>query len=102
MGLQTVCIKRIDVLSAGMIMGALYVFIGLIVGVFMAIFAILGIAVGGGGGDAALGGVLTGVGSLIIIPLLYGTMGFIVGIIGSALYNLVASFVGGVRMDVEV
>ena len=59
----------------------------------------LGVAVGGG--DAALGGIIGGVGALIFLPVLYGVLGFIGGLIGAALYNLVAGFVGGIKMDLE-
>ena len=46
-------------------------------------------------------GALIGVGSIIFIPLLYGGIGFFSALIGAWLYNLMASFVGGLQLDVE-
>ena len=92
-------IKRIDALSAASMMGALYVFIGLIVGGIMFLITITGVAVGGA--DFALNGIIGAIFALFGLPILYGAMGFIGGLIGAALYNLVAGFVGGIRMDLE-
>jgi len=40
-----------------------------------------------------------GVAALIILPIMYGAMGFVGGIIMAAFYNLVASIVGGLELD---
>jgi hypothetical protein len=89
-------------MSCGIMLGALYVFVGLIVGGIFFLISLVGIAVGGGGGgEAVMGGLIGGVGAIILFPLLYGAMGFIGGIIGAVLYNLVAGIVGGIRMDLE-
>ncbi len=98
-GLRSVKIKRIDPVSTATMLGALYVFIGLIAGGFMFLFSLVGGAVGGE--EAALGGLIGGVGALIGLPIVYGVMGFIGGLIGAALYNLVAGFVGGIQIDLE-
>ena len=37
----------------------------------------------------------------ILMPVIYGVMGFIGGIIGAAVYNLVASWIGGIELEVE-
>ena len=100
-GLRTVTVKRIDIMSLGMLLGALYAIIGLVLGGLVSLMAVLGVAVGGGGGDAAVGGLITGVGALIIMPIFYGVLGFIGGIISALLYNLVAGFTGGIQMDLE-
>ncbi len=42
-----------------------------------------------------------GLAAIILIPIFYGVLGFIGGIIGSAFYNLIAKFVGGLKFDVE-
>jgi len=98
-GARTVRIKRIDAVSAATMLGALYVFIGLIIGGFMFLLSLTGVAAGG---NAALGGLTGGVAAMIGFPLLYGAIGFIGGLIGAAIYNLVAGFVGGIRMDLEI
>jgi hypothetical protein len=38
----------------------------------------------------------------IFMPIFYGIMGFVVGAIGALLYNLVANWVGGIEMEVEI
>ncbi len=97
-GSRTLHVKSIDALSAGKLLGTLYALLGLIVGAFMSLIALLGAAVGG---DAALGRFVGGVGAIVIIPILYGVMGFIGGLIGALLYNVVAGMVGGIRFDVD-
>jgi hypothetical protein len=99
--MRTVAVKRIDIASAGMMLGALYALLGLIVGGIFSLMAVLGVAVGGGGGDAVMGGLIGGVGALIFLPIFYGVIGFIGGIIGALLYNLVAGIVGGIKIDLE-
>ena len=46
-------------------------------------------------------GALFGVGAVIFMPLFYGALGFITGIITAALYNLVAGWIGGVELQLE-
>lgn len=42
-----------------------------------------------------------GIGFLIFIPVMYATMGFITGVVGAFIYNLVAGWVGGIEVEVE-
>jgi hypothetical protein len=100
-GLRTLRIKRIDAVSTATMMGALYAFLGLIFGGIVFLITLMGVAVGGGGGNAAMGGVIGGVMALIGMPIFYGVLGFLGGLLGAALYNLIAGFVGGIQMDVE-
>ena len=44
---------------------------------------------------------LFGVVAIVAMPLLYGGMGFISGLISAALYNLVAGFVGGLEVELQ-
>jgi hypothetical protein len=37
----------------------------------------------------------------VLMPLLYGVMGFIMGAIGALLYNLFAGLVGGFELRIE-
>jgi len=45
--------------------------------------------------------VVMGVALMIGIPILYGVIGFIIGIIGALIYNVAAGIVGGVKFDLE-
>lgn len=42
-----------------------------------------------------------GIGFMIIAPILYATMGFITGLIGAFIYNVVAKWIGGIEVEVE-
>jgi hypothetical protein len=35
------------------------------------------------------------------LPIFYGAMGFILGVIGAFIYNLIARWVGGIEVEVE-
>lgn len=95
-------IRRIGVLSAAKISAALYAAIGLIAGVFISLASLVG-AAAALGGDSAGGalGALFGVGAIVLLPLFYGAMGFIAGVISAFIYNVVAGVVGGIELDVE-
>jgi hypothetical protein len=49
------------------------------------------------GGLGATGGALM----VVILPIIYGVVGFIMTIIGAWLYNVMAGFVGGIRIEVQ-
>jgi hypothetical protein len=62
----------------------------------------LGAALGGGdSGGPAFFPMLFGVGSVILFPLFYGCLGFVMTAIMAWLYNLAAGLVGGVQIDVQ-
>ena len=44
---------------------------------------------------------MMGVGFALAAPVLYAAMGFIIGVIGAAIYNLVAKWIGGIEVEVE-
>jgi hypothetical protein len=61
-------------------------------------------ALAGGGDNSGLGaGImgLVGVGAIVALPIFYACIGFIGTLIGAVLYNVVASMVGGVELDVQ-
>ena len=55
----------------------------------------------GTGAEAALTSMIFGVGAVIILPLFYGILGGIFAALGAMLYNLIARFFGGIRIDLE-
>lgn len=94
-------IRRIGVLSAAKILAALYAVLGLIAGLFISLFSLLGAAAAMGGHNAGGAmGALFGVGSILLLPLFYGALGFIGGAISAFVYNLVAGVVGGIELEV--
>jgi hypothetical protein len=95
-------LKRIGVLSVGKVAVVLYGSLGLIAGLILSLFSLLGVAIGAASGDEnAILGAVFGVGAIIILPIVYGLMGFIVGIIAASLYNLAARFTGGIELDLR-
>jgi hypothetical protein len=102
--MQMTTIRRFDVLSVGKIMGATYGLLGLIFGLIFSFLAILGATAGlaaGNGGEDAVFGFFFGAGAIIFLPIFYGFMGFVAGIVGSAIYNLVAGFAGGIQVELD-
>lgn len=98
--MATTTIRRFGVLSVGKMMGLTYALIGLIFGAIFSLFAIMGSAIGmAEDASAGMAGMLFGAGAIIIVPLFYGLIGFIAGLIGSAIYNLVAGIGGGIEVE---
>ena len=98
-------VKRIAVLSLAKVMATIYGGLGLVFGLIFSFFALLGAAFGSAMQEAtgmeALFGALFGVGAVIILPVFYGLIGFLGGLLTGALYNLAARFVGGIELEVE-
>jgi hypothetical protein len=95
-------LKSVGVLSCAKLMGVMYAAMGLIFGAFVSLFSVLGAVVAQQEqGANALGAVVFGVGSVIFLPIIYGIMGFIGGIISAAIYNVVAGVVGGEELNLE-
>lgn len=98
-------VKRIGVLSLGRVMGAIYGGMGLLFGLIFSVVSLLGAAFGAAfqdtGGLESMFGLLFGVGAVILLPLFYGLMGFLAGLLTAALYNLAARFVGGLVLELE-
>ena len=95
---RTVSIKRLDVMSCGVMLGVLYAVLGLFVG---GVFSLMALGGAAAGGADMMAGLIGGVGAVIILPLMYGVMGFLGGLIGALLYNLCASLVCGIKFDLE-
>ena len=95
-------IHRIGVLSLAEGLTALYALIGLIIGALMAFFSLIGAGLGqAAGAEGAWFGALFGVGALIIMPILYGVMGFLGGALTSSFYNICSGMVGGIEIEVR-
>lgn len=96
-------IKKIDPTSLAKVMGVLYALLGVIIGLLFAGFGSILSSLPMAEEDEATRSVLStffGVGSIIFFPIFYGIMGLIAGVITGFLYNLVAGWIGGVRIEV--
>jgi hypothetical protein len=92
-------IHRIGPMSLAKLSGTLYAIIGLIIGAMMSLAAMAG-AMASGGDNAGMFGAMFGIGAIVLVPLIYGCIGFIGSLIGAWLYNILAGMVGGVELDV--
>ena len=96
-------VKRVGPLSVAKNAAVLYAVIGLVFGALFSLFGMAG-ALAGGGENSGLGaGIMgmLGVGAIVILPIFYACLGFVGALIMTALYNIVASMVGGIELDVE-
>lgn len=96
-------LKKIGVLSVAKISGVMYATMGLLFGlVLSAVFSLIPMAAAGSDSNLpAWLGTMFGVGSLVFMPIFYGVLGFVMGAIGAALYNLFAGLVGGIELHLE-
>jgi hypothetical protein len=95
-------LKKIGIYSCAKVMGILYAAVGLIFGVFISLFSLaLGSLAHNMGESGGFFGALFGVGSIIILPIFYGVLGFVAGAIMAWVYNMVAQSFGGVEMEFE-
>ena len=92
-------LRSIGVLSFAKAYAVIMAAVGVIGGLFISLTALLGVA--GAGGDATAGilGFLFGVGSLIFFPIFYGFFGFLSGALTAWVYNVAASVVGGIQLN---
>jgi len=100
-------IKKLGVLSVAKIYAVMMLIIALIFsipyGLFIIIFSLTGASNMGGNNALALGGggVVAGILVMIGFPIMYAIFGFVGGIIGALIYNVLAGIVGGVEIEVE-
>jgi hypothetical protein len=95
-------ISRVAPLSVAKIAGVIYAILGLVFGAIVSLVSLAGLFAQGNFGDQPqFLAALFGVGSIIVLPIFYGCMGFVMSLIGAALYNLVAGVVGGVAIETQ-
>ena len=90
-------VKRIGVLQQAKIMGALYFLLGIVAAI--CIWGFSSMMPNFGAGRAFGAGM--GIGFLLFAPVIYGVIGFIAGAIVAWLYNICASIVGGMELELE-
>ena len=93
-------IRRIGPMSCARISGTLYAVTGLILG---AIFSLVSMAGGFSAESSEEAGfaAVFGVAAIMILPLLYGGLGFVGTLIAAWLYNILAGVVGGIELDLQ-
>ena len=93
-------VKRVGPLSVAKNAAVLYAILGLFAGALFSLAAVAGAFADDSGAAAGLAGLL-GVGAIVILPIFYACIGFVGALIMCALYNVIASMVGGIEMEVE-
>jgi hypothetical protein len=93
-------ITRVAPMSVAKIAGLIYALLGLVFGAIVSLVALVG-AFAGAGGDRGFTGALFGAGAVILLPIFYGCIGFVMSLIMAALYNAVSGVVGGVHVEVR-
>ena len=92
-----VIIKKVGALSLAKLETVVMAIFGLIVGIFYAVFSSL---LNSTSTEYSTGISLTlGWWGIIVFPIFYGVLGFVTGIIGAWLYNLVSRWVGGIELE---
>ena len=100
-------IKKLGILSVAKIYAVMMFVMMLIIcipyGLFIIIFSLSNASNFGGQGGLALGGfgVVGGLFVMIGLPIIYGLIGFVAGVIGALIYNIFAGMVGGIEIEVE-
>jgi hypothetical protein len=98
-----VVLRRIGVWSVARIAGAMYAVIGLIVGLMIAAFSMIGAGFAAATQNQDFPSWLTtifGVAAVFLFPILYGGLGLVFGALAAALYNFLSGIVGGVELEV--
>ena len=95
-------LKAIGPVSSARVLGLFYAAIGLVAGVVVACIALAGAALGRGGEDVSpFLGSMFGVAAIVLLPVLYGVLGALGGLILSGLYNVIARLVGGIQVTLQ-
>ena len=96
-------VKSVGVMSVARIMGLTYGCMGLL---FVPFFLLIGMSssMANHGRSPAMGifGMGFGVVFAILMPVVYGLMGFVMGAIGGLLYNALAAWTGGFELELEL
>jgi hypothetical protein len=81
-------IESLSVLQTAKVLGALCFAVGLVFSPFMVLRSLI----------AQTGPSLAGVGMAVLSPLVYGVLGFVVSVLVSWLYNIIAKELGGIEI----
>jgi hypothetical protein len=97
-------IKRVGPLSCAKVVAALYMIVGVAIGALISLGSMVGGMAGGMASDAPWMtgiGAAIGIAAIIVLPIVYGSIGFVATLIGAWLYNVAAGIMGGIEVDVQ-
>ena len=94
-------LRSVDVLSCAKIMAAVHGCMSLVFIPFFLLFGFAGLVFGRSSGVfAGIGAIVLALVLMIVLPLFYAALGFLMGALGAWLYNLAARHIGGIRFEV--
>lgn len=91
-------LKSVGVMSVAKLMGLLYGCLGLI---FAPFFLLIGLVGSFAGQEKTPFAGIFGVVFAVLMPIMYGAMGFVMGAISALLYNVLARWAGGFELELE-
>ena len=94
-------IRKIDILSAGKVLGIIYLIIGVFLGLILSAVPTRGYSMMNAGYGSTFGSMMYGGAGIILLPIIYGISGFLAGVIGAFLYNLIAGWIGPIEMETD-
>jgi hypothetical protein len=95
-------IVRVGVLSVAKIFAIISAVFGLIAGCLMTLTFSFGGMAAAAQQDPGMAWVAgMGAMAIVILPIFYGVIGFIAGVLYAWIYNLAARFVGGIRIETD-
>lgn len=92
-------VRKIGVLSMAKIAAILYGVMGVFAGIVVAIISVFSSVFAPN--DLPQFFSLLGIGAIVLFPIIYAILGFVIGAIAALIYNVVANIVGGVEIDLE-
>lgn len=90
-------VKRVGPLSAATVSAVVYALFGLLVGIGVAIASLVAPVAA----IPFLRGPLLGAVAVVALPVAYAAIGFVLGLVGAAVYNLAARLAGGITLLLE-
>jgi hypothetical protein len=93
-------IKRIGPVSCAKIAGTLYAILGIVLGGVFSLAALAGVFAADAAETPAFP-MLFGGAAIVVLPVLYGCLGFVMALISAWLYNVLAGWVGGIELDLQ-
>jgi hypothetical protein len=93
-------VKRVGAVSCAKIAGTLYAVMGILVGALISLAAMAGLFANTGPNGAPLP-MKFAAAAVVVLPILYGCMGFVATFIAASLYNVLAGILGGIEIDIE-
>ncbi len=93
-------LKRVSPASAFKVGLVAYGIVGLVLGILCSLIAAAGVTFAPHARMPFLMG-RVGVFAVIVCPIIYGIIGGIGGVIGAAIYNFAAGWVGGLEVDIS-